>query len=98
MAKKVGKTKEVHAIAHGDVQGVFFRATAQEYAREMGLVGTVCNKEDGTVDIYAQGPQGELEAFLQRLKDEPGMGQIRTMDVDFHDPEKQFEDFKIVYW
>lgn len=100
MAKKSphSKTQEVHAIARGNVQGVFFRATTQEYAREMGIVGTVRNKEDGSVDICAQGPRSELETFLQRLKDEPGMGTVEEMDIEFHKPEQAFEDFHIVYW
>jgi len=47
MPKKATRNQphEVHAVAHGNVQGVFFRATTQEYAREMGIVGTVRNQK-----------------------------------------------------
>lgn len=48
----------------GHVQGVFFRATAQDLSRRRAVVGFVRNLPDGTVELEAEGPAGEVEAFL----------------------------------
>jgi acylphosphatase len=48
----------------GQVQGVYFRATAQEYAREYGLDGTVRNLPDGSVELFVQGAPQVVTAFL----------------------------------
>lgn len=54
-------------IFHGRVQGVFFRATTQELAREHGVRGWVRNLPDGTVEAQIQGPAAVLDAFLAAL-------------------------------
>ena len=41
---------ELHAVVHGHVQGVGFRATVQAHARSMRLNGKVRNCLDGTVE------------------------------------------------
>ncbi len=54
-------------VVCGRVQGVFFRASTQEKATELGLNGWVRNRTDGTVELVAAGPAaavGELEAWL----------------------------------
>lgn len=51
----------------GRVQGVFYRASAQQRARELGLSGWVRNTEDGGVELVACGgdaPLRDLEAWL----------------------------------
>jgi len=42
-------------ILSGEVHGVGMRFSAQEKARQLGLVGFVKNLEDGTVQIVAEG-------------------------------------------
>src|ERR1700692_2360382 len=48
-------------IVGGRVQGVFFRAAAAEQARALGLVGYARNRDDGTVEIVAEGDRHALE-------------------------------------
>ncbi|MFV8835634.1 acylphosphatase [Aquisalimonas sp.] len=47
----------------GRVQGVFFRGSAQEEARRLGLRGYAMNLPDGRVQLLVSGPDAELEAF-----------------------------------
>ncbi len=54
-------------VYHGRVQGVFFRATAREIAQRHAVVGYVRNCPDGTVELEAEGPVGEVESFLAEL-------------------------------
>lgn len=51
----------------GKVQGVFFRATARENARRLGLTGWVKNLHDGRVEIMACGDRTALERFVTWL-------------------------------
>ncbi len=53
---------ELHAVAHGQVQGVGFRATVQAHARSMRLNGKVRNCTDGTVELIAQGSPSNWKA------------------------------------
>ena len=53
----------------GVVQGVFFRASTQARARELGLTGWAKNLADGRVEVVAGGDAAaidELERWLQR--------------------------------
>ena len=88
---------EMHAIVHGRVQGVFFRATTQDYAREFGVKGTVKNLSDGTVEIYAQGKRETLDRLISRLKSDAGPGYVESCSVEFYKPITQYEDFSVGY-
>jgi acylphosphatase len=54
----------VRAIVRGRVQGVFFRASTEEEAQLLGLVGWVRNLPDRSVEIAAQGPRAAVRALL----------------------------------
>ncbi len=51
----------------GDVQGVGFRWTNQELARERNLTGWVQNLPDGTVRMEIQGATRAIAAHLERI-------------------------------
>jgi acylphosphatase len=52
----------------GVVQGVYFRASTQTMARDLGISGYAKNCRDGTVEVLACGTEdaiAELNAWLQ---------------------------------
>jgi acylphosphatase len=51
-------------IYTGRVQGVGFRATARQLAREYAVSGEVRNLPDGSVELIAQGEPDQVGAFL----------------------------------
>ena len=60
-----------HLTAHfsGRVQGVGFRYTTYQVAKEFELSGYVQNLADGRVRVEAEGERAEVESFLKTLRD-----------------------------
>jgi acylphosphatase len=48
----------------GRVQGVWFRKYTQQTAQALSLSGWVRNEADGSVRISVEGPEEQLETFL----------------------------------
>ena len=88
---------EAQAVVRGRVQGVFFRARTQDYARELGIVGTVRNCPDGSVEIYAQGPRASLNTLFKKLKDDAGAGEASSITVEYSEMTQDYENFTIIY-
>jgi acylphosphatase len=63
------QVRRVRGVFAGRVQGVFFRATAAELAREAGVRGFVRNEPDGTVYLEAEADADALERFLAALRE-----------------------------
>lgn len=88
----------VHMIVHGRVQGVGFRFTVMQKAMDQGINGWVRNREDGTVEIEAEGTKEQLDHFIQTLK--TGLNRfikITDMEIEFSEETKGYTDFRIRY-
>lgn len=62
---------KVHATEvyfSGHVQGVGFRYTTLQVAKEFAVTGEVKNLSDGRVYLHAEGEQAEVSAFLDEVK------------------------------
>ncbi len=55
-------------IFTGRVQGVFFRATAEEIARRHDVTGWVRNERDGSVRCVVEGDPAELDQFVAAIQ------------------------------
>lgn len=87
---------ELHAIAVGRVQGVFFRNNTRQIAQKLGLTGTIRNLRDGTVEIIAHGTREQLEEFIMRLKQNPGFARIDQLEPSYSTPHRKFDNFHII--
>jgi len=65
----------------GRVQGVGFRYSARQAARDLGIKGFVRNLPDGAVYIEAEGPLLQLEQFIEWCHDGPPRAVIQFVDV-----------------
>lgn len=52
----------------GLVQGVFFRATTHDIARDFAVSGWVRNETDGSVRCVVEGERDELDRFLAAVR------------------------------
>lgn len=77
---------------HGHVQGVFFRASTQTAARDLGLGGYARNLSDGTVEVLACGELPALARLERWLQDGPPMAQVDKV-VSEARPFEEREDF-----
>lgn len=81
-----------HIIFYGRVQGVGFRFYSVSKARQLGMTGWVKNRYDGSVEMEAQGEDGqfqELIAFLKRQR------YIDIADMDVEEiPLKEEREFQ----
>ncbi len=86
----------LHAIITGDVQGVGFRASAQQIARQLALGGTVCNRDDGSVELVAHGTKDRLEQLLAMLQKKYAGHDVKVTAVYSHF-EGPLGEFKITF-
>jgi len=83
----------IHAFIRGRVQGVFFRASILEQARELGLIGWVRNRRDGAVELVAEGDALALDALRRYCKTGPSGAVVRDLEVNDERETGEFEDF-----
>lgn len=87
----------LHAIVHGYVQGVNFRATTQREAVRLNLTGWVRNRWDGTVETVAEGPRSALELFERYLHRGPMAATVDHVEITYSEPTGEFSGFHIRY-
>ena len=63
----------------GYVQGVGYRWHTMRHARSLGLTGWVRNLGDGSVEVWAEGPDEELKALEILLKNGPSGSRVREV-------------------
>jgi len=75
------------AVAHGRVQGVFFRDSTRREAERRGVSGSARNTRDGTVEVVLEGAPDTVEAMLDYLRAGPGHAVVSRLDVATEEPE-----------
>jgi acylphosphatase len=86
----------MHIFYSGHVQGVGFRYTVKSVAAGFEVTGTVRNLQDGRVEMVAEGPKGELEAFQRAIREAGLEHFIRNEDVVWSGATSEFRGFEIV--
>jgi acylphosphatase len=71
-----------HVHVHGQVQGVFFRATARRRAESLGVVGFARNCPDGSVEIWAEGSPSAVESLIEFCRRGPRGAVVERVDVE----------------
>jgi acylphosphatase len=79
-------TKAVDVSVTGRVQGVFFRAEAQQEAHRLGVAGWARNEPDGSVAAHFEGEPGAVEAMVAWCRAGPSRAQVEGVDVRDAEP------------
>jgi acylphosphatase len=78
----------------GHVQGMGFRYSVLQVAKEFEVAGYVRNLADGRVQLEAEGKRGDVEAFIAAVE-EKMHGYIRKTERTPAKREPQFSGFTI---
>ncbi len=85
----------LHARIEGRVQGVGFRFFVQEHAQRLNLTGWVRNVGEDEVEVWAEGPQPELDRLLDLLQRGPQSAFVSDVRVDLETPMGNLKRFQI---
>jgi acylphosphatase len=93
----VKKTERLHAQVYGRVQGVSFRFYTRDQAVALGLTGWVSNRDDGSVEVVAEGPRPALDRLLTWLRHGPPMARVDDLHYNFLGSIDGFDQFTIEF-
>ena len=72
----------VHVLVSGEVQGVFYRATARDVATRLGVKGWVRNLVDGRVEAEVEGPAALVDEFVAWCREGPRAAHVENVEVE----------------
>ena len=71
-----------HVVVHGRVQGVFFRESTRRRADAAGVAGWVANRSDGTVEVWLEGAQEDVDVLVDYVRRGPSGARVERVDVE----------------
>jgi acylphosphatase len=74
-------------VVRGRVQGVFFRDTTRQRAREHGVAGWVSNRSDGAVEAVLEGSLEAVRRVVRFLETGPPRARVEDVEVSEEPPE-----------
>ncbi|MEK7090197.1 MAG: acylphosphatase [Patescibacteria group bacterium] len=89
--------ERIECVIRGRVQMVLFRDFAKRKADELGLVGSVQNMPDGSVNVAAEGEEEKLKQFIELLKKGPLLARVDDVLVKWPEPQSKFHNFQIIF-
>lgn len=87
----------VHLKISGQVQGVCFRHYCREQAEQIGVKGVVRNKDDGSVEVIAEGEEGVIKNFITWCRRGPPLAVVEACEEKQEPPTGEFDSFTIGY-
>lgn len=86
----------LHAIVHGHVQGVFFRAFVAKKTAELSLNGYVRNLPSGVdVEVLVEGDKEKLEKLVDLLKIGPPAARVEKVMATWSKHTNKYTHFII---
>jgi acylphosphatase len=84
-------------VVHGSVQGVNFRATAVREALRLAITGRVWNRDDGAVELIAEGSGGAIGALQSWLNEGPPGAGVDGVERTELGGKPRYEGFNIAW-
>lgn len=76
-----------HVFVSGHVQGVSYRASTRDAAREAGVDGWVTNLDDGRVEAVFEGSEGSAEEMVEWCHSGSSAATVESVETEYGDPE-----------
>jgi acylphosphatase len=86
-----------HVFVSGKVQGVYFRATTRDEARERGVTGWVKNLDDGRVEAVFEGEEDAVQEMVGFCHEGSSSARVEDVEVDREEATGEFDGFEIRY-
>lgn len=82
-----GDRIRAHVFVSGRVQGVYYRATTRDMARECGIDGWVSNLNDGRVEAVFEGPREAVDEMVEWCHEGSPRARVEDVEVMYEQPE-----------
>jgi acylphosphatase len=79
--------ERIRVVAHGRVQGVFFRDSVRREASRRGVAGWARNCADGTAEAVFEGAPDDVAAMVEYVRRGPGHAEVSRVDESREEPE-----------
>jgi acylphosphatase len=90
-------TKRVRFVVRGVVQGVNFRHETVREAAARRLTGRVWNRDDGAVEVIAEGAPPALDDLARWLRRGSRLADVESVERSDIDGERRYRDFAVAY-
>ena len=94
-AQKQKERARLHLIISGRVQGVGFRFSAYDKAKDLALAGWVRNLPDGDVEIVAEGSRENSQMLAAWAHLGPPSAHVTQVREDWMEVTGEFAEFQI---
>ena len=74
-------------VVHGKVQGVFFRDSTREAARNEGVAGWATNCPDGSVEVVLEGTPDAVDSVSGYVRRGPSSARVERVETHDERPE-----------
>jgi acylphosphatase len=91
------KYLRAHAVIHGLVQGVWFRASTKDEAIRIGVNGWVRNLPDGSVEALFEGEKKKVEEIIGWCHRGPSGARVSRVEISWEAYQGEFSHFNIRY-
>jgi acylphosphatase len=88
--------KRLSLMINGEVQGVYYRASTVETARQLGLTGFARNLSDGRVEVVAEGTSDALADLKNWCRKGPPAASVASVDAEESEATREFAGFEIL--
>jgi acylphosphatase len=90
-----GERERAHVYVSGQVQGVFFRDSTRQKAKQLGLAGWVRNLPDGRVEALFEGPRDRVEEMVRWCEEGPPHATVENVDIDVEASQEGLTGFEV---
>jgi acylphosphatase len=84
-------------VVRGRVQGVGFRWFVTRQASDLGVRGTVRNREDGAVEVVLQADEsGTVATLVDRIRSGPSASHVEDVECESLEDPPRYDGFQVV--